>query len=86
MMHGREKSDPAVVARKPANKAEPIRCGVGGAKGRGRGESREDERGARLARLCAKPTQLAVRPARLQHGHNHSGQRNGGPCHTRPRQ
>ena len=23
MMHGREKSDPAIVARKPANKAAP---------------------------------------------------------------
>jgi hypothetical protein len=38
MMHGYEKSDPAVVAVKPANKAERIRCGVGGAKGRDRGE------------------------------------------------
>ena len=24
MMHGHEKSDPAIVAMKPANKAEPI--------------------------------------------------------------
>ena len=38
MMHGREKSDPAIVAVKPANKAGQPGCGVGGAKGGGRGE------------------------------------------------
>ena len=38
MMHGHEKSDPAIVAVKPANKSGAFRCGVGGAKGRGRGE------------------------------------------------
>ena len=37
-MHGREKSDPAIVAAKPANKAERSGCGAGGAKGGGRGE------------------------------------------------
>ena len=38
MMYGHEKSDLAIVAVKPANKAERIRHGVGGAKGRDRGE------------------------------------------------
>ena len=47
MMHGREKSDLAIVAMKPANKAKEAHCGgicgggrsgVGGAKGRDRGE------------------------------------------------
>ena len=38
MMHGGGKSDPAIVAVKPANKAELIRCGVGGAKGGDQGE------------------------------------------------
>jgi hypothetical protein len=47
MMHGHEKSDPAIVAVKPANKAKEAHCGgicgggrsgVGGAKDGGRGE------------------------------------------------
>ena len=47
MMHGREKSDSAIVAMKPANKAKEAHCGgicgggrsgVGGAKGGGQGE------------------------------------------------
>ena len=38
MMHGREKSDPAIVARKPANAAREPPRGASGAKGRGRGE------------------------------------------------
>src|SRR4051812_2294866 len=47
MMHGCEKSDPAIVAVKPANKAKEAHCGgicgggrsgVGGAKGGGQGE------------------------------------------------
>src|SRR6516162_10581970 len=48
MMHGAEKSDPAIVAGKPANKArqppaersvgEPKRSGAGGAKGGDQGE------------------------------------------------
>ena len=47
MMHGREKSDLAIVAVKPANKAKEAHCGgicgggrsgVGGAKGGGQGE------------------------------------------------
>jgi hypothetical protein len=47
MMHGREKSDPAIVAVKPANKAKQAHCGgicgggrsgAGGAKGGGQGE------------------------------------------------
>jgi hypothetical protein len=47
MMHGYEKSDPAIVAVKPANKAKEAYCGsicgggrsgVGGAKGGGQGE------------------------------------------------
>src|SRR5262249_54958021 len=47
MMHGCEKSDLAIVAMKPANKAKKARCGgvcrggrsgVGGAKGGGQGE------------------------------------------------
>ena len=38
MMHGREKSDPAVVAMKPANVGGASRGRVGGAKGRGQGE------------------------------------------------
>jgi hypothetical protein len=39
MMHGGGKSDPDVVAMKPANKAErSIRRGAGGAKGRDQGE------------------------------------------------
>src|SRR5215469_7370115 len=36
MMHGREKSDSAIVAGKPANKAD--RSGAGGAKGGDQGE------------------------------------------------
>ena len=47
MMYGPEKSDPAIVAMKPANKAKKApgggicgggRSGVGGAKGEGQGE------------------------------------------------
>ena len=38
MMHGRGKSDTAIVAWKPTNKAELVRCGVGGAKGGDQGE------------------------------------------------
>ena len=47
MMHGHEKSDLAIVAVKPANKAKEAHCGsicgggrsgVGGAKGEGRGK------------------------------------------------
>ena len=38
MMHGREKSDPAIVAMKPANKAVSAAAESGGAKGGGRGE------------------------------------------------
>ena len=47
MMHGCEKSDPAIVAVKPANKAKEAHCGgicgggrsgAGGAKGGGQGE------------------------------------------------
>ena len=47
MMHGHEKSDPVIVAMKPANKAKKAHCGgvcggsrsgVGGAKGGGQGE------------------------------------------------
>src|SRR6202008_2824276 len=47
MMHGREKSDPAIVAVKPANKEKEAHCGgicgggrsgAGGAKGGGQGE------------------------------------------------
>ena len=50
MMHGREKSDPAIVAMKPANKAKEAHCGgicgggrsgVGGAKGGGRGNAHQ---------------------------------------------
>jgi len=45
MMHEREKSDPAVVAVKPVNNAGAIRRGVGGAKGRGRGECEPAQHG-----------------------------------------
>ena len=38
MMHGREKSDSAIVATKPANKAERSGGGAGGAKGGDQGE------------------------------------------------
>src|SRR5262245_28577771 len=38
MMHGHEKSDPAIVAVKPTNKAERSVAELGGAKGRDRGE------------------------------------------------
>jgi hypothetical protein len=38
MMHGHEKSDPAIVAMKPANKAEQSAAEFGGAKGRDQGE------------------------------------------------
>ena len=38
MMHGREKSDSAIVAVKPANKAGATGCGAGGAKGGDQGE------------------------------------------------
>ena len=38
MMHGRGKSDPGIVAVKPANNAEQIRRGVGGAKGGDQGK------------------------------------------------
>ena len=47
MMHGHEKSDPAIVAVKPTNKAKEANCGdicgggrsgVGGAKGEGQGK------------------------------------------------
>ena len=38
MMNGREKSDPAIVAVKPTNKAERSGGGAGGAKGGDRGE------------------------------------------------
>jgi hypothetical protein len=38
MMHGHEKSDPAIVAGKLTNKSGAICCGVGGAKGRDQGE------------------------------------------------
>ena len=38
MMHGREKSDPAIVAVKPTNKAGQTGGGAGGAKGGGQGE------------------------------------------------
>jgi hypothetical protein len=38
MMHGHEKSDSAIVAVKPTNKADAIRCGAGGAKGGDQGE------------------------------------------------
>jgi hypothetical protein len=47
MMHGHEKSDPVIVAVKPANKAKEAHCGgicrgersgVGGAKGGGQGK------------------------------------------------
>ena len=38
MMHGREKSDSAIVAGKPTNKARVARCGAGGAKGGDQGE------------------------------------------------
>jgi hypothetical protein len=47
MMHGHEKSDPAIVAMKPVNKAKEAqgggicvggRSGIGGAKGGGQGE------------------------------------------------
>ena len=49
MMHGRGKSDEAIVAVKPTNKGGAIRRGVGGAKGRGQGECEP----ARHARNCA---------------------------------
>ena len=42
MMHEPEKSDPSIVAVKPANKSEAIGCGVGGAKGGGRGEHEQE--------------------------------------------
>ena len=38
MMHGLEKSDLAIVAMKPANKAGPPAAAVGGAKGGDRGK------------------------------------------------
>ena|SRR5262245_48948376 len=47
MMHGHEKSDPVIVAVKPANKAKKVHCGgvcgggrsgASGAKGGGQGE------------------------------------------------
>ena len=38
MMHGREKSDPAIVAGKPTNKVASGHGGAGGAKGGGREE------------------------------------------------
>ena len=38
MMHGREKSDPAIVAMKPTNEDRATGGGAGGAKGGGRGE------------------------------------------------
>jgi len=38
MMHGREKSDSAIVAEKPTNKVVFGHCGAGGAKGGGQGE------------------------------------------------
>ena len=38
MMHEREKSDPSIVARKPANKLGQPRGGAGGAKGGDRGK------------------------------------------------
>ena len=39
MMHGPEKSDFAIVAAKPTNKAGRTGCGAGGAKGGGQRES-----------------------------------------------
>ena len=38
VLYGHEKSDPGVVAVKPSEQSGAIRCGVGGAKGRDRGE------------------------------------------------
>ena len=40
MMHGPEKSDPAIVATRPANKVGTPGRGAGGAKGEDRGGTR----------------------------------------------
>jgi len=75
MMHGHEKSDPAIVAVKPANKAKEAhrggicgggRSGVGGAKGGGQGECAPaqhvlgSEPGTRDTRAGAYTATLAV--------------------------
>jgi hypothetical protein len=75
MMHGREKSDPAIVAAKPANKAKEAHCGgvcgggrsgVGGAKGGGQGEcapaqhALDSELGSRVTGAGAYTVTFAV--------------------------
>jgi hypothetical protein len=65
MMHGHEKSDPAIVAVKPANKVAPhcgavrggvSRSGVGGAKGVDQGEC--GQRQARVSQALERIRQL----------------------------
>ena len=66
MMHGREKSDSAIVAGKPTNKAVPDRSGAGGAKGGGQGECEPAKHapdtapGARVTSAGARTASFAV--------------------------
>jgi hypothetical protein len=77
MMHGGGKSDPAIVAVKPANKAKEANCGdicgversgVGGAKGGGQGEYAPakhvlgSEPGSRVTGAGAYTATIAVTP------------------------
>ena len=62
MMNGREKSDPAIVAVKPTNKAGATGGGVGGAKGGGQGE-REPAKHAPDAGPGARVTGAGARTA-----------------------
>jgi hypothetical protein len=81
MMHGREKSDLVIVARKPANKARKAHCGgvcgggrsgVGGAKGGGQGEYApaphvlDSEPGSRVKGAGAYTAPFAVKHPRRE--------------------
>ena len=49
MMYDHEKSDPAIVAVKPNEQSRATGCGVGGAKGGGRGECESAKHGPSTA-------------------------------------
>ena len=64
MMHGREKSDSAIVAEKPTNKVVFGHCGAGGAKGGAKGNASQQSTLRTQCRKCVSQALERIRQVR----------------------
>ncbi|SIO55923.1 hypothetical protein SAMN05443247_08157 [Bradyrhizobium erythrophlei] len=83
MMHGREKSDSAIVAEKPTNKVVFGHCGAGGAKGGGQGECEPAKHASDTVpkmRVTGAGAHTASSPSLTQGGRSYGA--GGGGCGT----